>query len=67
MNPFLEDVKKYARKYYDTYGWDFVVEAMSDEEITEIIGRSRTLGGALRKLEKVTRMLDEKRREVQSA
>jgi hypothetical protein len=32
-----DQVKAYARGHYDTGGWDYVVEAMSDDEIIPLL------------------------------
>ena len=45
----VEAVKAHALKNYER-GWDLVVETMSDEDITEHIGRATTVEGALDKL-----------------
>jgi hypothetical protein len=42
-------VRAHAEANYDAGGWDVVVECYDDEEIAEVIGRARTLKGAIAK------------------
>lgn len=44
----VEFVKTFAIKNYNRFGWDVVVEAMTDEELAQVIeaSRVRTLDGA---------------------
>lgn len=59
-------VKEYALEYYNEEGWDFVVETYTDKEIWEVIAGSKTVTSALRKMRRVTRLLDERRQDVRS-
>lgn len=44
----LSAVKTYAVKNYESgKGWDYLVETMSDDEILALIGRARTVNGAI--------------------
>ena len=42
-------VQDYAKKNYDVSGWSVIVECYDEQEIAEVIGRARTLKGALAK------------------
>ena len=46
----VEIVRDYAYDHYDKGAWDVVVEALSDEEIRGLIGRSHSRQGAIRKV-----------------
>ena len=59
-------VRAHAVANYTKDGWDYLVECWSDEEIAEEIGRARTVEGAIRACRKTTKLLDERRREVQA-
>jgi hypothetical protein len=39
-------VRKHAERYYDA-GWDVVQETMTDEQIGDLLGRTRTVTGAV--------------------
>ena len=43
-------VKMYARKHYEKDGWDIVVECYDDKELATIIGKARTVQGAIAKV-----------------
>lgn len=45
----LAEVKAYAMEHYEQ-GWDVFVEAYTDDELNEAIGKATTLRGALYKL-----------------
>lgn len=59
-------VRRHAEANYTKDGWDYLVECWSDEEIAEQIGQARTEAGAIRACRKTTKLLDERRREVQA-
>lgn len=46
----INDIRGYALANYDKGGWDVIVEAWDDDQIADVIGKARTLNGALRKL-----------------
>jgi len=47
--PRIDEVKAYARtRYEDGYGWDYVIETMSDDDIYEITKQAHTDMGAKR-------------------
>lgn len=49
----VEQVKAHATAHYNDGGWDVVVETMDDAAIAEMIGKTRTLAGALAKFKTV--------------
>lgn len=49
----IEQVKAYALEHYEDGGWDVVVECYDDAMIAEVIGKARTLKGALAKFKTV--------------
>lgn len=66
-HPLVPGVRAHAEKFVYQNGWDILVETMTDEDIIAIIGRARTVKGAVIKARKHTRLLDAARREIQSA
>jgi hypothetical protein len=62
----LKAVKCHALQHYDHEGWDYIVETYTDAELAELIGNCRTVKGAIAKVRRVTRLLDERRRDIQS-
>lgn len=57
-------VKAHATEHYNRNGWDFVVEAMDDEEIASHIGNTKSEKVARARVRRVARALDDARREV---
>lgn len=47
--PLLEAIKAYGTGNYNK-GWDVIIECWTDEDITQYIGKTRTLYGAIAKL-----------------
>ena len=68
--PFNPDLVKaviaHARDNYDRDGWDYVIEAYTEKEIWEAIAGSKDSVEAVRKMRKVTRLLAERRSEIES-
>jgi hypothetical protein len=62
----LAAVKAYATEHYDENGWDAVVEAYDDTQLTEAIGRATTPAGAIRNVKEHVAPWNERRREVQA-
>lgn len=58
-------VREHAERNYSR-GWDVVVECYEDAEILEVVGRCRTVKGAIRKLASEVGILTERRREIES-
>jgi hypothetical protein len=46
-------IKAYALKHYEDGGWDVVIEAWTDEQIAETIGKASTLRGAIWKMNRI--------------
>ena len=63
----LDAAFDYSKAHYHRDGFDFVVETMVQDTLDEVIGRARTVRGALRKTYRWVKPLDEHRKEVQSA
>lgn len=63
---FVAEIKKHALIHYEENGWDFVVEAYSDEEIAHEIRGCSTLTQALAVMQELVGLQDERRREVRS-
>ena len=59
----IRQIKEYAGKNYGKDGWDYLVECYSDQEIIEQMGNAKTLLGAIKKLSKGLKNLDEYRSE----
>jgi hypothetical protein len=62
----VKAVKDHAMQNYDKDGWDIVVEAFTDRELAAGIGKARTERGAIAAVRKLVRVIDERRRDVQS-
>jgi nitrate reductase NapAB chaperone NapD len=45
----IRQVEQYALDNYEKGGWDVIVECYDDEMIADIIGRARTIDGAIKK------------------
>jgi hypothetical protein len=59
-------VREHAVANYEQQGWDFVVETMDDEELGKLIGRARTVKGAIAKVLATISLWEERRVEVQA-
>jgi len=72
MSTMVAAVKKHALANYNTDGWDFIVEAFTDEEIAEVLLEpldgvpATTEVEAIKAAGDVAKLHDERRREVQS-
>lgn len=64
MQALIADIRAYALENYDdpSYGWDYVIEAYTDDELRAEIGNVRTLAGAIRKLKPIVQMLRDRDR-----
>lgn len=49
QHTLITAVRKHATENYNSGGWDVIVECYDDEAIAEVIGRARTVNGALAK------------------
>ena len=66
MKDLIEAVKAHARNNYEQDGWDYLVECYSDKEIAELIGKARTVKGAIKKVAEVMKAKDDYRSEIQA-
>ena len=48
LSRLVAAVRQHAEENYSVDGWDYVVECLSDAEITEIIKTARTTAGAIK-------------------
>lgn len=55
-NPFVQDVRKYAKEHYNNDGWDEVVEAWDDKDIEEEIVNCKTPEEAIKKMESIVKL-----------
>lgn len=62
----VKQVREYALQNYNRDGWDFLVECWEDSDIAEHIGDATDFETAMRQCRKVTRALDEQRREIRA-
>jgi len=53
-------VQEYAKANYDVSGWSVIVECYDEQEIAEVIGRARTLKGALAKFATIVGVVGER-------
>lgn len=63
MTDLLQQVKDHVRDNYDKHGYDIVWETMTDTEILEVIGKTRTVKSALRRLRVHVRPWNDQRKE----
>lgn len=54
MDELVKAVRDYALKHYEQNGWDYIVECYSNEEIEMMIGKARTIKGAILKVARVS-------------
>lgn len=47
VSEMVAAVKLYAQSHYGKFSWDYVVECLSDSDIEKLIGKARTVGGAI--------------------
>jgi hypothetical protein len=59
-------VRAHAAENYDAGGWDVIVECYDDEQIAEVIGRARTLKGALAKFATIIDVMSDRRAAAES-
>ena len=59
-------VKEYAEKNYERDGWDYIVETFLDEDIDKAIGEARTVNGAIAKVRRIAKLLDDRRRDIEA-
>jgi len=66
MNDLVSAVREFAINNYEKDGWDYLVECWSDADISEEIGKAKTVRGAISKCRQTVKLLDERRREVRA-
>lgn len=66
MAELVEAVQKHASANYDHDGWDYVIEAMSWNEIAAEIGNCYSERGAIRKVGKLVKLWDDHRKDIQA-
>jgi hypothetical protein len=73
MSPtWIARIKQHALDHYNEDGWDYVVESYTDDELAEVAAedfngrKAATYKQALANVRRVTRLLDERRRDVSS-
>lgn len=57
-------VRAYAKEHYEESGWDIVVEAMDDQQIRDIVWRTRSEQGAIAKVAAYVALTHEVRNDV---
>jgi hypothetical protein len=62
----VEAVKKHALANYNSGGWDYIVECWSDHEIKMAIEGCVTIDDAVKAVQEVAGLLDERRNEIMS-
>jgi hypothetical protein len=60
-------VRAHALTHYEEDGWDYVVECWEDAYLLDAIGNARTLKGAVAKVRRHVKDLDEVRDDVRAA
>jgi hypothetical protein len=66
ISKFTHEVRDYALANYDSDGWDFVVEAYTDEELSEEIDNAQTLRSAIDNVRRICKVRDEQREGMRS-
>lgn len=59
MNHLVEAVKRHAHENYEQ-GWHWIVECYSDAELVTLIGKARTVAGAIKKVGEEVRIMKER-------
>jgi len=59
-------IRRFASANYEMDGWDYIVECFSDEDILEAIGDAITDKGAIRRVGRLAKELNARRKEVQA-
>ena len=66
MNPIIKALKKHALEHYDEDGWDYLIECFEDDDILRLIDGATTLPLAIEKAGRVLRVMDSRRKDVES-
>tara|TARA_R110002060_G_scaffold76112_1_gene86236 strand:- start:650 stop:856 length:207 start_codon:yes stop_codon:yes gene_type:complete len=68
MDAMLKGVKRHAQENYEKGGWDYIVEGCyEDSELITLIGKARTITGAIRKVAVDVNTLADVRSDIQGA
>jgi hypothetical protein len=62
----VDAVKAHAVEHYEEDGWDYLVECYSNEEVEELIGKCRTVSGAIKKVAKIMKIKGDYRDDIQA-
>jgi len=65
MDELIRAVRDHADAHWGKYGWDFLVECWSDEDISVAIGSAKTPKTAIAACRRVVKTMDEYRSEMQ--
>jgi hypothetical protein len=66
MQELVNAVKAHAYANYENDGWDYIVETFTDAELAKEIGSVKSVDAAIAEVGKTTRLLDERRRDIES-
>jgi len=66
MKEMVEAVKAHAVDHYEEDGWDYLVECYSDAEVEEMLGKCRTVAGAIKKVGYFMKEKGDYRAEIQA-
>lgn len=64
--PLVESIKMYAQGNAD-YGWDYIVECWTDEDILLAVGRAKSIKGAILKLHGIVMGRNAQEHDVENA
>ena len=65
-NDLIEAVKSHAYENYENGGWDYVIECLTNDDIARIIGKRRSVRGAIAAVKTHADAYGESRQEVES-
>jgi hypothetical protein len=66
MQEMVSAVKAHAAQNYERDGWDYAVECYSDADLVELIGKCRTVGGAIKAVGRVMKDKGDYRADIQA-
>lgn len=67
MHDLVAAVKRHANQYYETDGFDYVVETYTDSDIERVIGDATTPAQAIARVRRAVLPLAEMRDEIRAA
>lgn len=62
----IQIIKKHAQENWGTGGWDYIHECFDDNDIREELGKIRTQEEAIKKFERLAKLFDDRRTDIQS-